>query len=151
MLNLHRLASCTLLYSSSLLLACSRVSTATTTRNCSEPSWSLTYIATERTCITGNTYHVIAIQPVYWRKLHGHTAITCHVTATYCCVTSPRTRKTQLPLLLRVGTCLKSYCLAKRWSNPLQCIWIFAVSFCLFRQILEQRQHLSPLISNSSS
>jgi hypothetical protein len=38
-----------------------------TTRNCPELSWTITYIAAERTYITGNTYHVIAIQPVYWR------------------------------------------------------------------------------------
>jgi hypothetical protein len=65
-----------------------------------DPSWTLTSTAAERTCITGNI---------------------CHVITTYCCVTSPRTRKTQLRLLLRVGTCLESCCLATRWSNPLQC------------------------------
>jgi hypothetical protein len=64
----------------------------------------LTYIiAEEWTYITGNTCHVITIQPVHWCQLHGHTANTCHVTATYCCVMSPRSRKTQLSLLLRVG------------------------------------------------
>jgi hypothetical protein len=50
---------------------------------------SVTYIAKEVTRITGNTW------------------------------TSPRTRKTQPPLLLRVGPCLQSCCLATRWSNPL--------------------------------
>jgi hypothetical protein len=68
------------------------------TRICSEPSWTLIYIAAERTCITGNT---------------------CHVITTYCCVMSPRTRKTQLSLLLRVGPCLHSCFLETRFSNPL--------------------------------
>jgi hypothetical protein len=43
---------------------------------------STTYIAKERIRITGNT---------------------CHVTTTHRCVTSPQTRKTQPPLLLRNG------------------------------------------------
>jgi hypothetical protein len=30
-------------------------------------------------------------------------------------------QNTQLPLLLRVGPCLQSYCLATCWSNSLQC------------------------------
>jgi hypothetical protein len=33
---------------------------------------------------------------------------------------SPRTRKTHLPLLLCVGPCLRSCCMATRWSNPLK-------------------------------
>ncbi|PNF27050.1 hypothetical protein B7P43_G10412 [Cryptotermes secundus] len=74
-----------LLYSSMLLLSsCLHASAATTTRNCYEHSWTLTYITAERTCITGNT---------------------CHVITTNCCVTSPRTRKTQLPILFRFGPC----------------------------------------------
>jgi hypothetical protein len=136
MLNFHRLTSCTLLYSSSLLLACSRASAATTTqvkvkvtlrltvsKSVSlgvEPHlqlmsrylllfdsyglvflWgvlsdertglsfvlllllvvTLTYIAAERTW-TVNTYHVIAIQPIYWyvgRIYRKHSFL-------YCCV-----------------------------------------------------------------
>jgi hypothetical protein len=86
------------------------------TRNCSEHSWTLTYTAAERTCVTENT---------------------CHVITTCCCVTSQRTRKTQLPLLLRVGPCLQSCCLATCWSDPLyyythKCtIWTkFIISRC---------------------
>jgi hypothetical protein len=60
---------------------------------------SVTYIDQERTSITGNT---------------------CHVTTTHRCVTSPRTWKTQARLLLRIGPCLQSCCLATRWWNPLQ-------------------------------
>jgi hypothetical protein len=60
---------------------------------------SVTYIAVERTCITGNT---------------------CHVTTIHRCVTSPLTQKTQPLVLLRVGPCLHSCCLATPWSNPLQ-------------------------------
>jgi hypothetical protein len=73
-----------------LLSSCLRASAATATSNL---GILLIYIAEEWTCITGNP---------------------CHVTATYCCVTSPRTRKTQLCLLLRVGPCLRSCCLASR-------------------------------------
>jgi hypothetical protein len=60
---------------------------------------SVTYIAEERTRITENT---------------------CHVTTTRRCVPSPRTQKTQPALLLLVGPCLQSCCLATCWSNPLQ-------------------------------
>jgi hypothetical protein len=48
------------------------------------------------------------------------TGNTCHLTTTHRCVTSPRTRKAQPPLLLRVGPCLQGCYLATRWSNPLQ-------------------------------
>jgi hypothetical protein len=48
-----------------------------------------------------------------------------HVVSIHCCVTSPRRRKTQFPLLLCVGPCLQSCCLATRWSNPLQYPSIF--------------------------
>jgi hypothetical protein len=117
-LNLHMLISCTP-QAYCYRLVCVLLPLLLT-RNCSEPSWTLTYIAAERTCIIRNLCHVINIQPVHWRKLHGPTANTCHVTANYSYVTSPWTRKTQLPLLLRVGPCLQSCCLATRWSNPLQ-------------------------------
>jgi hypothetical protein len=52
---------------------------------------SVTYIAKERTHITGNT---------------------CHVTTTHRCVTSPRTRKPRPPLLLRnlARDCLSTIC-----------------------------------------
>jgi hypothetical protein len=62
---------------------------------------------------------VIAIQAAYWcigriyRKKHVAWQLST-------VVTSPRTRKTQPPLLLRVGPCLQSCCLATHWSNPLQ-------------------------------
>jgi hypothetical protein len=59
---------------------------------------SVTYIDAERTRITGNT---------------------CRVTTTNRYVTSPRTRKTQTSLLLRIGPCLQICCMATRWSNPL--------------------------------
>jgi hypothetical protein len=96
MLNLHRLTSvpfCTpqaycllavLLHLTAVpLFACF-------CRYCSvvtsvELSWTLTHIAAERTCITGNT---------------------CHVFTVYCCMTSPRRRKTQFHLLLHVGHCV---------------------------------------------
>jgi hypothetical protein len=64
------------------LLACSSASVANTTRNCPEPSWTLIYIAAERKRVTGNIYHVIAIQPVYWRLgriYRKHSFL-------YCCV-----------------------------------------------------------------
>jgi hypothetical protein len=49
-----------------------------------------------------------------------------HVTWSLCTgVTSPRTWKTQLPLLLRVGPCLQSCCLATHWSNPIQYCHMF--------------------------
>jgi hypothetical protein len=67
-----------------------------------EPNY-VTYIAEERTCITGNTYHVTTI---------------------HLCVTSTKAQKTQPHLLLRVGLCLQSCCLATRWSNPLQYVII---------------------------
>jgi hypothetical protein len=78
-LNLHRLTSCALLYSSSLLLACCTppaycyplvcvLLPLLLTRNCSEHSWTLTYIAAERTFITGNTSR-------------GHYLLLCDVTA----------------------------------------------------------------------
>jgi hypothetical protein len=37
-------------------------------------------------------------------------------------------QKIQLPLLLRVGTCLQSCCLATRWSHPLQYEYVQLVS-----------------------
>jgi hypothetical protein len=63
------------------IVACSCASFATTTRDL---GILFTYTAEGGTCITGNTCLVITIQPVQWRQLHGHTANTCHVTATYC-------------------------------------------------------------------
>jgi hypothetical protein len=138
------MTSCTLPYSSSLLLSSRLCASAATThsyiviRNCFEqkqkqkltagnhPTRSFlasspaethdhrsvqckdlcvffNYIVAKRTCITEKTCHVITIQPVHWSTLHEHTANACHVTAIYCCVTSPWTPKIQLPLLLRVG------------------------------------------------
>jgi hypothetical protein len=66
---------------------------------------SVTYIAEERTRITGST---------------------CHVTTTHRCVASPRTRGTPPPVFLRVGSCLQSCCLATLWSNQLQysTLWV---------------------------
>jgi hypothetical protein len=93
-LNLHRLTACTLLQ-----LRTSHGCLLPRTDSSLNRTNSVTYIVEERTRVTGNT---------------------CHVTATHRCVTSPRTRKTQPPLLLRVGPCLQGCCLATRWSNPLQ-------------------------------
>jgi hypothetical protein len=94
MLNLHRLSYCTILQ-----LPTSRGYPLPRTDSSLNRMNSVTYTAKERTCITGNS---------------------CHVTTTRRCVTSPRTRKTEPPLLLRVVPCLQSCCLATRSSNPLQ-------------------------------
>jgi hypothetical protein len=59
-----------------------------------------------------------------WTIIRGNT---CHFITTHLCVTSPRTQKTPPPLLLRVGPCLESCCLATRWSNPLQ--YVVCVTF----------------------
>jgi hypothetical protein len=80
-LKLYRLTYCTLLQ-----LRTSRGYFLPRTSSSLNRMNSITYIAEERTCFTGNT---------------------CHVTTTHCCVMSQRTRKTQLPLLLRVWPCLQ--------------------------------------------
>jgi hypothetical protein len=84
---------------------------------------SLTSTAAERTWI----YNKHISRDRYPASLlAGRTDLqkTRHVVYMHCCATSPRTWKTQLPLLLRVGPCLQSCCLTTRWSNPLhyQCI-----------------------------
>jgi hypothetical protein len=49
-------------------------------------------------------------------------------------LTSPRTRKTQLPLLLCVEPCLQSCHLLTRWSNPLH-----VIIFLICRQMIQLR------------
>jgi hypothetical protein len=71
MVSLHGLTSCTLLYFSSLLLACLF---ACFCHYYYSLGILLTYIAEERTYITGNTCHMITIHPGHWRTLHRHTA-----------------------------------------------------------------------------
>jgi hypothetical protein len=70
---------------------------------------------------TVNAYHVIAIQPVYWRL-----------------------QKTQLPLLLRVGPCLQSCCLLTCWSNPLHYPPVISPEFSIS---LLSRMFLATLVS----
>jgi hypothetical protein len=121
MLNLHRLTSCTLLCSSSLMPACFLVcmllllllqlrnsthlySRGTDIHHRKHVTWSLSSQSIGTSCTDIEK--------------------TCHVTATHCCVTSQWTRKTQLPLLLHVGPRLQSCCLAMRWSNPSKFVFI---------------------------
>jgi hypothetical protein len=86
------------------------------TENWLDLNWTnyVTYIAKEQTCITGNT---------------------CRVTISHRCMTSPRTWKTQPPLLLSVGLCLQSCCLATRWSKRYNIVtftnkWCLKNEFC---------------------
>jgi hypothetical protein len=92
-LNLDKLTSCPLLQ-----LRTSRGCLLPRTDSSLNRTNSVTYIAEGRTRITGNS---------------------CHMTTTHRCMTSPRTRKKQTPLLLRVGPCLQICYLTASWSNPL--------------------------------
>jgi hypothetical protein len=89
------------------------------TRNCLERVLSLLYTAAEQTWTYGK--HISRDRyPASLLARSLDLKKTRHVASGHCCVTSPRTRKTQLPLLLRVGPCLQGCCLATRLSNPLQ-------------------------------
>jgi hypothetical protein len=90
------------------------------TRVCRQRILSLPYIAAERTW-TYNKHISFDRYPSSLLPCRSDLQKTRHVVSVYCCMTSPRTRK-QLPLLLRLGPCLESFCLATRWSNPLQYI-----------------------------
>jgi hypothetical protein len=86
----------------------------------------LTYTSEERTCIAGNT---------------------CHVITTYSCVTSPRTRKTQLPLLLRnlATDCLPRVCLrGNSFTNSLPC------KGCTYNNIYDIKKKLCKYLSKLS-
>jgi hypothetical protein len=91
------------------------------TDSCLNRKNSVTYIAKERSLITRNT---------------------CHVTTTHGCVTSLRARKTQPPLLLRVGPCLQSCCIETRWSNPYCC-----VLDRVYRAVASQRVDQIPIVA----
>jgi hypothetical protein len=58
-------------------------------------------------------------------------------------VMSTWTRKTQLPLLLHVGPCLQSCCLAMRWSNPLQYFPVFSYSLWQYFFLYSSNQNTS--------
>jgi hypothetical protein len=142
MLNLHRMTSCTLLYSSSLPLYSDRLILSS--------GILFTYIDATRT----RTYWehitwVLSSQTI--GGLAGLRENTCHVTATCCDLTSPRTHgkhifpqcclrvfrawpRDDVLILLRVGTCLWSYRLAIRIHVTLYllCCSVFLWSFPLF-------------------
>jgi hypothetical protein len=79
-LSLHRITSCTLLYSSSLPLYSGRLVLSL--------GILLTYRRGTDTDLQ-KTHHVIAIQPAHWRSGWTYKNI-CHVISKHCCVTSLR-------------------------------------------------------------
>jgi hypothetical protein len=99
------------------------------THNCLERILSLLYIAAEWMWTYSN--HISRDHyPASLLVLRLDLQKIRHVVTVHCHVSSPHTRKTQLPLL-RVGPCLQICCMATHWSNPLQYItdWLLTTLY----------------------
>jgi hypothetical protein len=109
-LSLHRLTSCILLYSSSLplysgrllLYSCWQLLTCLLTH--SLPASSESAHLWRRSTDTPHRKHVtwryaLCVTSQRMRQLRGQKENTCHMTATYCCVTSRRKKENTASLI----------------------------------------------------
>jgi hypothetical protein len=91
-----------------------RAPSGATPFDCLKRILSSSYIAAERTWIYGK--HISrGHNPASLLARRSDLQKIRHLVSIHCCVMSPRTQKTHLPLLLLVGPCLWGCCLATRW------------------------------------